>query len=186
MSELFTPPFSPHYWLGLMLLLGGRGLDFLSTWIATPSLLLEANPIMRWLGWRVSLVLNGLVCLVAATMPFVAVLVSVTSVLVAARNLQGAWMSRAMGEYEFRDHLREQFRRADPRLVLGCVWAQAVLYGAVGAALVTLSNDVFALAVGYGIVGFALAIGVHSTNVFRKARHVLSDEERVSRFGGSR
>ena len=28
-----------------------RGLDFLSTWLVTPKLELEANPLMRRLGW---------------------------------------------------------------------------------------------------------------------------------------
>ena len=37
-------------------------------------------------------------------------------------------MCRTMGEYEYRDHLMTQFRRADKRLVLGCIWAQALLY----------------------------------------------------------
>ncbi len=186
MITLYAPLFSAGYWLDLGLLLAARGLDFFSTWVATPSLALEANAIVRRLGWRASAVLNVVVCLVAATIPFVAVLVSVTSVMVAARNFQGAWVMRTMGEYEYRDHLRTQFRRSDPRLVLGCVWAQTALYAGVGAALVVLTRELFTAAVGWGIVGFGLAIGVHSTHVYRKARHVLSDEERVSQPGRPR
>ena len=186
MSELYAPPFGLTYWLCLLLLMAARGLDFLSTWVATPSLLLEANPVARAMGWRLGVALNVLLCLVAAAIPYVAVLVSVTSVMVAARNFQGAWVMRTMGEYEYREHLREQFRRSDPRLVLGCVWAQAVLYAGVGAALVVLTGELFSAAVGWGIVGFGPAIGVHSTNAYRKARHVLSDEERVSQPSQSR
>ena len=186
MNELYAPPFGPAYWAGLALLAVARGLDFLSTWIATPGLVLEANPIMRRLGWRGGIALNALVCLVAATAPFVAVLVSVMSVLVAGRNFQGAWMCRTMGEYEYRDHLMTQFRRADKRLVLGCIWAQALLYVAVGGAVSALTNDLLAQAVGWGIVGFGLAIAVHSTHYYRRVKHVLSDEERVSQPGGPR
>ncbi len=29
-----------------------RGLDFLSTWLVTPTLALEANPLMRRVRWR--------------------------------------------------------------------------------------------------------------------------------------
>ncbi|MFA6564268.1 MAG: hypothetical protein WCV00_20365 [Verrucomicrobiia bacterium] len=180
MSELYAPPFGLAYWAGVALLLFARGLDFLSTWIATPSLLLEANPIARRLGWQGGIAVNLLVCLAAAVIPFLAVLISVTSVLVAARNFQAAWVSRTMGEYEYRDHLEALFCRANKRLVLGCVWAQGLLYGAVGIALAILTNDLLVQAVGGGIVGFGLAIAVHSTHYYRRARHVLSDEKRVS------
>lgn len=186
MSELYAPPFGPAYWAGVALLLFARGLDFLSTWIATPSLLLEANPIARRLGWQGGIAVNLVVCLVAAAIPFVAVLISVTSVLVAARNFQAAWVSRTMGEYEFRDHLETQFSRANKRLVLGCVWAQGLLHGAVGVAVMLLTNDLLAQAVGWGIVGFGLAIAVHSTHYYRRARHVLSDKERISQLSETR
>ena len=186
MNELYAPPCEPAYWAGLALLVVARGLDFLSTWIATPGLVLEANPISRWLGWRVGIALNALVCLVAALAPFVAVLVSVMSGLVAARNFQGAWMARTMGEYEYRDHLMTQFRRANKGLVLACIWAQALLYIAVGAAVAALAGDLLAQAAGWGIVGFGLAVAVHSTHYYRRVKHVLSDEERVSHPGGAR
>ncbi|MBM3892612.1 MAG: hypothetical protein FJ388_26130 [Verrucomicrobia bacterium] len=186
MTELYATPLGLTYWLCLLLLVAARGLDFLSTWVATPSLLLEANPIARAMGWRLGLALNALLCLVAAAMPFVAVLVSVTSVMVAARNFQAAWLARTMGEYEFRDHLREQFRRADKRLVLGCVWAQAVLYCVIGGTVVALAGEIMVQAIGWGIVGFGLAVAVHSTHYYRRVRHVLSDEERVSKFSESR
>ena len=179
MSELYAPPFGLAYWACVALLLFARGLDFLSTWIATPSLLLEANPISRWLGWQGGLVVNLLVCLAAAMVPFLAVLISVTSALVAARNFQAAWVSRTMGEYEYREHLEELFGRANKRLVLGCIWAQGLLYSAVGIALAVVTNDPLVQAVGGGIVGFGLAIAVHSTHYYRRARHVLSDEKRV-------
>ena len=45
--------FNPrNYALFLGLLVAARGMDFLSTWIATPRLVLEANPLARRLGWR--------------------------------------------------------------------------------------------------------------------------------------
>lgn len=186
MNELYAPPFGPAYWAGLALLMVARGLDFLSTWIATPSLLLEANPISRRLGWQGGIALNLLVCFVAAVIPFVAVLLSVTSAMVAARNLQAAWLARTMGEDEYRDHLEEQFGRANKRLVLGCIWAQAALYSAVGGAVVLLTNNLLAEAAGWGIVGFGLAIAVHSTHYYRRARHVLSDKERISQSSETR
>ena len=186
MNELYAPLLGRAYWAALALLGVARGLDFLSTWIATPDLSLEANPIARRLGWRAGIVVNVFVCLVAAAMPFIAVLISVTSLMVAARNFQAAWVARTMGEYEYREHLETQFHRADKRLVLGCVWAQGLLYGTVGGAVVFLAGDLMAQAVGWGIVSFGLAIAVHSTHYYRRAKHVLSDQERVSQFSEPR
>jgi len=40
------------YLIILVALIGARLLDFASTWVATPNLLLEGNPIARRLGWR--------------------------------------------------------------------------------------------------------------------------------------
>jgi hypothetical protein len=186
MNELCVPLFGPAYWATLALLAVARGLDFLSTWIATPELVLEANPIARRLGWRAGIAVNTAVCLAAATLPFAAVVVSVMSVLVAARNFQGAWLARTMGEHEYRDHLQAQFRRADKRLVLGCICAQALLYIAVGGAVTVLAGDLPVQAIGWGIVGFGVAIALHSTHYYRRVKHVLSDEKRVSQSGSPR
>jgi len=40
------------YFLMLALLVFSRGMDILSTWIATPNLVLEGNPIAKKLGWK--------------------------------------------------------------------------------------------------------------------------------------
>jgi len=48
----FVPFGSAYYLLMLAALVLGRGLDILSTWVATPNLLLEGNPIAKLLGWR--------------------------------------------------------------------------------------------------------------------------------------
>ena len=42
---------SREYCLLLLLMLFVRGMDFLSTWVTTPNLVLEANPLARKLGW---------------------------------------------------------------------------------------------------------------------------------------
>jgi len=48
----------PGYFLFLSLLLFARGADFLSTWIATPNLILEGHPIARRLRWKWGIPLN--------------------------------------------------------------------------------------------------------------------------------
>ena len=62
MGDEFVPFGSSVYFFFLALLIFGRSMDFFSTWIATPNLVLEANPIARKMGWRVGLVFNFLIC----------------------------------------------------------------------------------------------------------------------------
>jgi hypothetical protein len=56
--DSFVPFGSFEYFMFLALLGFGRGMDFLSTWIATPNLVLEGNPLAKKLGWRGGLWLN--------------------------------------------------------------------------------------------------------------------------------
>lgn len=48
--EDFVPFASSDYFITLGLLVFARGMDFLSTWFATPTLALEANPLAKRLG----------------------------------------------------------------------------------------------------------------------------------------
>jgi hypothetical protein len=51
MAEEFVPFGGPLYFALLSCLVVARSMDFLSTWIATPNLVLEANPLARkWAG----------------------------------------------------------------------------------------------------------------------------------------
>src|SRR5947209_11222597 len=97
-----VPFASQAYFLFLSLLLFARGTDFLSTWIATPNLILEANPIARKLRWKWGITVNVAMCLGFACWPLTAIIISTTSVLVAARNFQHAWLMRSHGEDNYR------------------------------------------------------------------------------------
>ena len=67
-----TVPFaSRDYCLLLLLLVFARGMDFLSTWIATPNLVLEGNPLAKKLGWQWGLLLNVVLVGVLALWPSV-------------------------------------------------------------------------------------------------------------------
>src|SRR2546425_1023229 len=103
MSEQFLPFASRTYALLFLLLVVCRGMDVLSTWVATPNLVLEGNPIAKKLGWKWGLPINLAICFVLALWPLPAIVVSTTSVLVAARNFQSAWLMRSLGEHFYRD-----------------------------------------------------------------------------------
>src|SRR5437870_1222694 len=94
---------SKEYCIMLGALFFARGMDILSTWMATPNLVLEGNPIAKILGWRWGLPINAGICFVLGFWPLPAIVLSTTSVLVAARNFQSAWLMRSMGEEAYRD-----------------------------------------------------------------------------------
>jgi hypothetical protein len=155
----FVPFGSAVYFLLLGILLSARGADFLSTWVATPNLVLEANPISKKLGWRLGLVLNVLVCFVFALWPLPAIVISTTSLLVAARNFQSAWLMRSLGEEPYRFWMVARLRETPMALYLFCLLAQTALVASVGLALMYFSRwYLVPFAVGMGIVTYAVAV----------------------------
>src|SRR5437868_151658 len=112
---------SSEYVAFLALLLFSRGVDFLSTWVATPNLILEANPIARRLRWKWGIPVNVLFCLAVAHWPLTAIIISTTSVLVAARNFQNAWLMRSHGEDNYRTWLLERVEATSPSLFVFCL-----------------------------------------------------------------
>ena len=155
---------SIEYLVFLLLLLFSRGMDFLSTWIATPNLVLEANPIARRLRWKWGIPINLLLCVGFARWPLVAIIVSTTSVLVAARNFQHAWLMRSHGEDNYRHWFVERLDETPPGLFLFCLFAQTSLTGALGGVLILFSRleQEVPLGIGMGIVGYALAVAIYT------------------------
>jgi len=163
---------SREYFVFLALLATGRAVDFLSTWVATPHLVLEGNPIARRLGWKWGILFNVALCAGFALSPMIAVILTTTSVLVAARNFHSAWLMRSMGEHEYRFLVSDQLHRTGRGLYLVCMYAQALLTTAVGAALVAFSGDhLIPVGIGLGIVAYGFAVAFFSTlSVWRIGR----------------
>ena len=154
---------SQAYFLWLALLLAGRGADFFSTWLATPHLVLEANPIARKLGWRWGSAANVALCGVFAQWPLPAIIIATTSALVAAHNFKNAWIMRTMREQAYRLWMSERMRETPLALFLLCLSGHVVLTGAVGGALIWISaGDIGPLGIGTGIVGYAIAVLVYT------------------------
>ena len=154
---------SADYFLLLGLLCFARGMDFLSTWIATPNLVLEGNPIAKKLGWKWGTPVNLVLCLIFAMWPLPAIIIVTTSLLVAARNFQDAWLMRSLGEETYRDWKVERVREARPTLYLFCLFAQNILVAAIGGALVFFSDlRIIPFGVGVGMAAYALAVTIFS------------------------
>lgn len=160
----YSVPFaSREYFLFLVILLLSRSTDFLSTWVATPHLVLEGNPIAKWLGWKWGAVVNVVMVFSLATLPLSAIVVSTASVLVAARNFQSAWIMRSMGEERYRDWYIQRMSETPITLYLFSLAGNTLLTLAVGVAVVWFSaTRDYALLVptgiGMGIIAYAVAV----------------------------
>ncbi len=159
-----TIPFaSRDYFLMLALLAFSRGMDFLSTWIATPNLVLEGNPLAKKLGWKWGVPLNVAICLALPLWPLSAIVVATASVLVAARNFQSAWLMRSLGEEIYRSWHVERVRETRVTLYLFCLAGNTLLTAAVGAALIYFSDlRLVPFAIGTGMIVYAIAVAFYT------------------------
>jgi hypothetical protein len=163
------------YWAFLAMLVFARGADFLSTWVATPNLVLEGNPIAKWLGWKLGIVVNVVLCLVFAVWPLSAIAIATTSCLVAARNFQSAWLMRTLGEENYRDWYVERLQQARLPIYLFCLSGHILLTGGVGLALMFFyGGSLIPFAIGVGIVAYAAAVAVYTLLSVWRIRRVVS------------
>lgn len=171
MTDEFAAFGSREYWMLLAFVAFARAMDFLSTWVATPNLMLEANPIARKMGWKFGIGINVVLCFLFALWPLPAVVITTTSLLVAARNFQSAWLMRSMGEINYRSWMMERLMQAPRRLYFGCVLGQAGLYVLMGITLMYFAGwRLVPFGVGMGLVTYAFAVGVYTTiSVWRVA-----------------
>lgn len=171
MIDEFAAFGSRQYFALLACVLFARAMDFLSTWVATPNLLLEANPLARRMGWKLGMIINVGLCFLFALWPLPAVVITTTSLLVAARNLQSAWLMRTMGEVNYRLWMTERLLAAPRRLFFICVIGQATLFVLLGLGLMYFSAfGLVPFGVGLGMVTYALAVVVYTTlSVWRLA-----------------
>ncbi len=184
MTDEFVNFGSRTYALIFLLLLIARGMDFLSTWVATPNLVLEGNPIAKKLGWKWGIPLNLVLCVGFAFWPLPAVVISTTSVLVAARNFQSAWLMRSLGERVYREWHVERVQETSVTLYLFCLFAQTVLTAGVGAAVIYFASrgldwerEPALLAIGLGIIAYALAVAFYTLlGVWRLRRSAIQKE----------
>jgi hypothetical protein len=162
---------SRDYFLMALLLVFSRGMDIFSTWVATPNLMLEGNPISKKLGWRWGIPANFVMCIGFALAPVIAIAFSTLSVLVAARNFQIAWLMRSMGEENYRDWHVSRIRETRITLYLSCLAGNTLLTAGVGVAVMYFSYQaamnfsyryLVPIAVGMGIIAYAMAVALFS------------------------
>ncbi len=172
---------SRDYCLMALLLVFSRGVDFLSTYIATPNLVLEANPVAKKLGWNWGILVNIGVCVGMAFSPITAIAVSTMSVLVAARNFQSAWLMRSMGEENYRDWHVARIQETRVTLFLFCLAGNTVLFAVLGVALIALATASYvAVAIGMGMIAYSVAVAFYTLlSVWRLRRATARRHKQV-------
>ena len=87
------------HFVALVVLISRLG-DIMTTYLASPTLRMEANPIAKWLGWKFALA-----TLLAALIPYYSlgagIIVGTMSLLVSTSNASKVLLSRALGEEIF-------------------------------------------------------------------------------------
>ncbi|MEE9126822.1 MAG: hypothetical protein V3U11_06750 [Planctomycetota bacterium] len=158
-----------HVLCGLILL--GRLGDIISTWLITPKLDLEANPIVRRLGWRFA-VLTVLICLVPYVVDvWIAVILVPPFLMVSGSNIGKIWIVRALGEKQVLQQSIETARRSTFGSAATCTVLSGSFFILTGLVLVYLVRleaartqvSLLTEAFGYGVCTFGLAILIHGT-----------------------
>jgi hypothetical protein len=178
---------SREYFLMFALLVFSRGMDFLSTWIATPNLVLEGNPLAKKLGWRWGLFLNVVMVAVLALWPLSAIVVATASALVAARNFQSAWLMHSLGEDAYREWHVQRVRETRVTLYLVCLAGNTLLTAGIGAVLIYFSRmRLVPFAVGMGMAAYAVAVAFYTLLAVWRIHRAAKREARRLRMEQAR
>jgi hypothetical protein len=170
---------SHEYFLLLALLAFSRGVDFLSTWIATPNLVLEGNPLAKKLGWRWGVLVNIVIVVVLAMWPLSAIVVATASVLVAARNFQSAWLMHSLGEEIYREWHVQRIQETRITLYLFCLAGNTLLTAGLGMALMIFSKmRLVPFAIGMGIVAYSAAVAFYTLLAIWRLHRAVKREAR--------
>jgi len=159
-----------------VLLLFSRLGDIGSTYLVTPTLELEANPIARRLGWRFIVLTIG-----ACALPYfnrnVAVMALVAFLLVSAANTGKIWMVRTMGEHEYKMMLLRLAARSKLWHALGGVAVSSIFIVLAGAVVSFFYPDPvkdWGFWLGAGVMLYGVVIALYSSlsfmSLFRQAK----------------
>jgi len=147
--------------LAAMLLLARLG-DVVSTRLATPTLQMEANAILRRFGWRFAWLTTAL-CLIAYVNTVLAMIGIVVSLFVTASNLSRAWIMRALGEVEYLRMLQRAAAASTRGVAIAFILASAGTTSLAGLLLLVMSDgpDTWPYWFAAGILTYAFAVAVH-------------------------
>lgn len=159
---------NPEHFLCVTLLIARLG-DIISTRLVTPQLKLEANPIVRRLGWKFACA-TALVCFLPYLdwRPSIALLVA--SLLVSASNAGKIWVARTLGEDEYVRFTLGLAARSSLAAALAPALAAAALTALAGFVLLVFNPDPLGTAYWFalGIIAYAVVIALYGSLALRK------------------
>jgi hypothetical protein len=159
------PSVSPHF-IAAVVLVGRLG-DIGSTWLATPKLALEANPVVRRLGWRFAW-LTTLLALLPYYDVNLGVMVAVPSLMVTAGNLSRGWFARALGEHDYVALMQQAAKKSGLSSMIAFTLGSAGFMLAAGVLLLIVSRQTITTYFALGVVAYALAIALHGSIAARR------------------
>lgn len=160
----------PHV-IAFLLLLARLG-DVGSTYLLSPTLKLEANPLVRRFRWPFAIA-----SLLIAGLPYYSlpagVSVLITSLLVCASNSSRVWFVRTIGESEYHSLLIDVARRAPVGLsILFCLLPplSMAMIGGVMLLFYRRSQQDWGFWIACGFILYALVIGLYGSLAFLRYR----------------
>ncbi len=145
------------------LVLLSRISDVVSTRLITPTLRLEANPVVRRLGWGFAFT-TLLIGLIPYFMTTFGVVVLTTSLLVAGSNFSRGWVAHAIGEAEYEEFLLRVASRGSRRVAVSFILAGAAHFALAGAVLMWLSaQNQWGFYVGVGVLFYGFVVALHGS-----------------------
>jgi hypothetical protein len=149
--------------LAVLILIARLG-DIGSTYLATPTLAMEGNPLMRWGGWRLAAV-TLLACLIPYYSAPLGLTALVLSLLVTGSNLSKGWLMRALGEEDYQTMLLAAARRSSLPAAVGFVVGGAASVAFAGLIMVFVSGgpDTWGYWAAIGVALYAFAIAVYGS-----------------------
>jgi hypothetical protein len=168
--------------VALLLLLARLG-DIGSTYLITPKLRLEANPLVRRWKWPFAFS-----TLLIALVPYYwlpgGVVLLVGSLLVCFSNFSGLWLARAVGEDKYLEFVTLHASRTRLASALLPLLAAGICVAAVGLLLLYLypnPNRDWGFFVAVGILGYAIAITLWRSVAFVRLRKIGKANYRLER-----
>ena len=161
--------------------LGARTSDVLTTWLVTPRLKLEANPLARKFRWPFAF-LTLFTAFFAFWEPAFAVWVATVSFLVAGNNATRIAPSRTLGEDKLFEMAVAQSGMGS--FWPGLLWRMAPIPFYLGLALLIFflcpSPEEWGFHVAYGVVIYVVVYGLYGTLAYVRLRRLSKKSERNS------
>lgn len=146
--------------------------DIGSTFLVSPELHLESNPVMRRLRWPFA-GLTTLVCVLPYWSIGAGIIVLVASLLVSASNSGKIWLARAMGETEYLALMVRMAARAKPGPSLVFSLMPSFFMGILALTVMFLypnPDTDLGYYIGMGILGYALVVAIYGPTTFLRYR----------------